>query len=165
MKAAGGLEAVPLGLYIRRLPPTTSHYWSQRVRQAYDEFARPARLVGWLAVAPAALALGLSGRWVWFVPAAAAVIVAAEAGRRKAAGRRVFPFAASLTAPLWIVERAACAWLAVGSRLMWGGVRYRGRTIATAATPMHVLESRLKSLSCRQVVSASRSVRSQGDVR
>jgi hypothetical protein len=34
MTAAGGREAVVFGLYVRRLPPTTSHYWSQRVRQA-----------------------------------------------------------------------------------------------------------------------------------
>ena len=67
--AAGGAEAVPLGLYVRRMPPTTSHYWSQRVRQAYDEFARPVRLVVWLSVAPAALLLGLAGAWAWSVPA------------------------------------------------------------------------------------------------
>jgi hypothetical protein len=140
--AAGGAEAVPLGLYVRRMPPTTSHYWSQRVRQAYDEFARPMRLVVWLSVAPAALLLCLIGAWAWFVPAVAAVIVAAEAGRQKAAGRRVFPFAASIAAPLWIIERAVCAWLAVGCRLVWGGIRYRGRTIAKAATPLHVLRSR-----------------------
>jgi hypothetical protein len=143
--AAGGTEAVAFGLYVRRLPPTTSHYWSQRVRQAYDEFARPVRLAVWLSVAPAAVALGLSGGWVWFIPAVAAAVVAAEAGRRKAAGRRVFPVATSLAAPLWIVERAVCAWLAVGSRLLWGGIRYRGRTIARAATPLSTLQSRFKA--------------------
>jgi hypothetical protein len=161
--AAGGAEAVPLGLYVRRVPPTTSHYFSQRVRQAYDEFARPVRLVVWLSVAPAALALRLFGSWVWFVPAAAAVIVAAEAGRRRAGGRRVFPFAASLTAPLWLLERAACAWLAVGSRLLWGGIRYRGRTIAKAATPVHVLQSRLRSQPFRHG-SDPRWMPSQGEV-
>jgi hypothetical protein len=115
------------------------------VRQAYDEFARPLRLIVWLSVAPAALALGLAGAWAWFVPAVVAVIVAAEAGRRKAGGRRVFPLAASVAAPLWILERAGCAWLAVASRLLWGGIRYRGRTIASAATPLHVLQSRFKA--------------------
>jgi hypothetical protein len=140
--AAGGTQAVVFGLYVRRLPPTTSHYWSQRVRQAYDEFARPARLVVWLAIAPAAIMLGLSGKWTWFAPPMAAVIVAAEAGRRKASGRRVFPFTASLVAPVWIVERAVCAWLAVGSRLIWRGIRYRGRIVAKAATPFHELQSR-----------------------
>jgi hypothetical protein len=44
VRAAGGTEAHPLDLYVRRLPPKTSHFWSQRVRQAYDEFARPLRL-------------------------------------------------------------------------------------------------------------------------
>jgi len=42
--AAGGREAVPLDLFVRRLPSTTPHFLSQRVRQAYDEFARPRRL-------------------------------------------------------------------------------------------------------------------------
>jgi hypothetical protein len=166
MTAAGGTEAVLFGLYVRRMPPTTSHYWSQRVRQAYDEFARPVRLVVWLSVAPAALALGLSGKWVWFVPAIAAVIVAAETGRRKASGRRVFPFATSLAAPLWIIERAACAWLAVGSRLMWGGIRYRGRTIAKAATAFSTLQYRFRAqaASAQDDASEPRFIRSQVEV-
>jgi hypothetical protein len=164
--AAGGAEAVPLGLYVRRVPPTTSHYWSQRVRQAYDEFARPVRLAVWLSVAPAALLLGLAGASAWFVPAAAAAIVAAEVGRRRAAGHRVFPIMASLAAPLWITERAACAWLAVGSRLVWGGIRYRGRTLAKAATPLHVLQSRFRAQPKfgEQIDSEPRCIRTQGEV-
>ena len=53
--AAGGTIAVMPDCYVRRLPPTASHFRSQRVRQAYDEFARPARLAITLAVLPASL--------------------------------------------------------------------------------------------------------------
>ena len=57
-------RARPLDLFVRRLPPKTSHFWSQRVRQAYDEFARPARLVIWLALVPACVLPGLPYRWL-----------------------------------------------------------------------------------------------------
>jgi hypothetical protein len=45
--------------------------------------------------------------------------------------------------PLWMAERAVCAWLAVGSRLVWGGIRYRGRVLRMAATPTRELRRRL----------------------
>jgi glycosyl transferase family 21 len=142
--AAGGREAVPLGLYVRRLPPTTSHFWSQRVRQAYDEFARPVRLIVWLAIAPAAMALAHSGQWTWLIAAPVAVMVAAETGRRRAGGHRVFPLAASIAAPLWVVERAVCTWFALAACLLWGGIRYRGRVISRAATPLRHLRARFE---------------------
>jgi hypothetical protein len=53
VRAAGGTVLTPLDLYVRRLPPDTRHFLGQRVRQAYDEFARPARLAAALAVAAA----------------------------------------------------------------------------------------------------------------
>ena len=43
--AAGGREATLYGLFVPRSPSTARHFWSQRVRQAYDEIARPGRLV------------------------------------------------------------------------------------------------------------------------
>jgi len=57
---------------------------------------------------------------------------------------RVFPFAASLAAPLWVCERGVCAWLAAGARLTFGGVPYHGRIVTRAATPVSVLQQRLK---------------------
>jgi Glycosyl transferase family 2 len=144
VRAAGGVEVQRLDLYVRRLPPTSAHFWSQRVRQAYDEFARPLRLAMWLAVLPVALTLMVTGQAAILAGTAIAVILAAETGRRRAGGWRVFPPVASLAAPLWIAERAACAWLAVGSRLALGGIPYRGRILARAATPMRLLQSRFK---------------------
>jgi hypothetical protein len=67
---------------------------------------------------------------------------AAEAGRWRAGGRRVFPVSASLAEPLWIAERAICAWIAVVAHLALGGIRYRGRIIARAATLMRQLQAR-----------------------
>jgi hypothetical protein len=141
--AAGGVEVCPLGLYVRRLAPSAAHFWSQRVRQAYDEFARPARLATWLAIVPASLTLAAVSPWT-LAAAATAIVGAAEVGRRRSGGAAVFPALASLAAPLWVGERAICAWLAVAAHLVWGGIPYHGRIVARAATPRRVLEQRLK---------------------
>jgi hypothetical protein len=69
----------------------------------------------------------------------------AELGRRRAGGRGVFPFLATIVAPAWIAERAMCAWLALAAYLVWGGVPYRGRIIGTAATPLRELKARVRS--------------------
>ena len=139
--AAGGREVVPLDLYVRRLPCSAPHFWSQRVRQAYDELARPGRLALSLTVLPGALTLAATGRWRALLAAWAAIVATAEAGRRRAGGTRVFPFVASLLAPAWVIERAVCIWLAVGSRLR-GGVRYGHGRVRLAATPMRRLRAR-----------------------
>ena len=41
VQAAGGREVSRPDLFVRRLPPPAPHFWRQRIRQAYDEFARP----------------------------------------------------------------------------------------------------------------------------
>ena len=140
VEASGGSCRRLDEVYVRRLPPTTRHFLGQRVRQAYDEFARPARLLVWLLIGPsAALAVRRSA---WTVPAMAlAAMGVAEAGRRRGDGRRHFPATSALMAPLWILERAVCAWLAVGARLR-GGVRYRGRRIKCAAHSRSELRDR-----------------------
>jgi Glycosyl transferase family 2 len=138
IKATGGVESIPLDLYVRRLPPTTEHFWSQRVRQAYDEFARPSRQVVELAVLPTLVV----GRGRAAVIIATLSIVAAEIGRRRAAGSTVFPRSAALWAPLWVAERAITSWLAVARRLS-GGVRYSGGTLRDAASSATELRRRL----------------------
>jgi hypothetical protein len=143
--AAGGRQSSPLGLYVRRLPPDTAQFWSQRVRQAYDELARPVRLAAGLGVLPLAAAL-----FAWRGPralggAAAVAVAAAEAGRRRAGGRRVFPVAASLAAPFWLLERGVCAWVAVGARIFLGGIPYRGRILKKAANSSRQLRRQLEN--------------------
>ncbi|MBV9772433.1 MAG: glycosyltransferase family 2 protein [Gemmatimonadetes bacterium] len=142
--AAGGRERLAREVLVLRRPCDASHFYGQRVRQAYDEFARPGRLAVQLAVVPAVAALAASGRWGTLVAAAAAAAVAAlaEAGRRRDGGTRVFPAGASLLAPGWLLERGVCAWLAVGRRLLRGGVRYRDSTLRRAATPVRELRRR-----------------------
>lgn len=144
--AAGGTAACPLDLYVRRLPSTARHFWSQRVRQAYDELARPLRLAVWLSILPVAAGLMVRRRWRWLFGSCGAAIAVAEAGRRRGHGDRVFPVAAAFAAPLWVAERAVCSWLAVASYVRWGGVRYRGRVITRAATPLRQLQDRFAHL-------------------
>lgn len=140
--AAGGRDALLFDTFVRRLPSTTRHFWAQRVRQAYDELARPSRLAVQLAVLPLAVTLGALGQWQILIAGAAAIIALAELGRRRADGARVFPVAASFLAPAWLVERAVCVWLAVGARVALGGIPYRGMVLRHAATPMRVLQAR-----------------------
>lgn len=153
VRAMGGIEAVPLDLFVARRPPPARHFLSQRVRQAYDEWARPGRLVAQLAVAPAVL--------VGDVPVAigivAAAILAAEAGRQMSGGRAHFVKTSSLWAPLWVAERSITAWIALAERLMHGGVRYRDGRLRSAATPEHILRARLQN-SRRQCAAVSSAV-------
>jgi hypothetical protein len=142
IRAAGGVEAVPLDLFVRRLPPTSQHFWTQRVRQAYDEFARPLRLVVWLAVLPVVATLSLRRAWMLLGTLIVSIMGLAELGRRCGGGQTVFPAPAVLLAPLWVLERTICTWLAVGLRVMRGGVPYHGKIVARAATPWRQLQQR-----------------------
>ncbi|MBV8600256.1 MAG: glycosyltransferase family 2 protein [Candidatus Eremiobacteraeota bacterium] len=142
VRARGGRERVALETYVTRVPPTTSHFFSQRVRQAYDEFARPARLALFLSLLPAALVLGVRNQFPLLATGALIAIALAETGRRRARGSRFFPITSSLLAPAWLVERAICSWLAVYQRLRYGGVRYGSATIRRAATPPSQLRAR-----------------------
>jgi len=149
--AAGGTQAVVFDLYVRRLPPSSKHFWSQRVRQAYDEFARPLRMVVSLLVLPLVLALAFRRRWAWLLAAIGAIVGVAEMGRRRAGGTSKWPFAAALIAPAWVGERAVCSWLALSMRLVYGGVRYRGGTLKHAATSVTVLRKRYAHVQEAQV--------------
>ncbi|MEW9550525.1 glycosyltransferase family 2 protein [Nonomuraea sp. NPDC050783] len=146
VRAHGGVEAAPPGLYVRRLPPDPSRFWSQRVRQAYDDLAQPARLALFLAVLPALAAALLRRRPGPPVAGAVLAVALAEAGRRRAGGSRVFPPDTPLFAPVWILERAVCSWLAVAAALR-GGVPYAGRRLRVAAHPLR----RLRRQARRQV--------------
>jgi hypothetical protein len=141
IRAAGGEVVTPLDLYVARQPPSTAHFLSQRVRQAYDDFAIPARMAAWLTIGPWAARQAARRRWRRLALAAGASVAMAEAGRRRAGGAARFPASGSLLAPAWVAERAVCAWLAVGERLL-GGVRYGDRRLRRAATPMRRLRQR-----------------------
>ncbi|MEO5903651.1 MAG: glycosyltransferase family 2 protein [Gemmatimonadaceae bacterium] len=144
VEASGGSEIVRPDIYVMRRPSTARHFWSQRVRQAYDEIARPARLAIQLAILPLTVALTVRREGLAIGALIVSIIAIAEAGRRRAGATRFFPFAASLLAPAWVAERAVCSWIAVGSRVFLGGVSYRGRILRHAATPMRVLRKRFE---------------------
>lgn len=146
VRMAGGTEAVAPGLYVRRLPPDSTHFWSQRVRQAYDELARPGRLLVTLALLPALLLLVATQRWGWLGLVLLLVVALAEIGRCRARGRRVFPITAALLAPVWLLERSVCIWLALASRIVLGGIPYHGTRLVRAATPLRELRSRHRRL-------------------
>jgi len=144
--AAGGREATLFDVFVPRRPSTVRHFWSQRVRQAYDEIARPRRLAVQLALLPLGLMIAVTGRWRPLAASAAVAVVIAEAGRRRGGGRRFFPARTPLFAPLWLAERAVTSWLAVVARVVLGGIPYRGRLLRHAATPMCVLRARHAAL-------------------
>ncbi|MCK9486458.1 MAG: glycosyltransferase family 2 protein [Dehalococcoidia bacterium] len=133
VEAAGGRHLVAPDLYVRRKPPTARHFWSQRVRQAYDEFARPPVLLAELAVAPAVAAVLLARRPGSLLAGALGVVALAEVGRRRAGGARYFPPHASVMAPVWVLERAACSWIALWWRVRHGGIRYGDQVLTKAA--------------------------------
>jgi hypothetical protein len=139
--AAGGTVATPLDLYVARRAPGTAHFLSQRVRQAYDDFAIPARIGAFLAIGPAAIELLRCGKGRNLALAALATVGLAELGRRRADGAERFPFSGALLAPAWVGERSLCAGLALGSKLR-GGVRYGERRLPHSAGSMRRLRRR-----------------------
>ncbi|MEH0844396.1 glycosyltransferase family 2 protein [Micromonospora sp. CPCC 205711] len=141
VRAYGGTEVAPPWLHVRRLPPTVAHFRGQRVRQAYDDLAQPARLLVSLAVLPGVAAAVVTRRSSLLLAAAATTVALAERGRRRAGGAAVFPPATALAAPLWLLERGVCAWIAVGRRLT-GGVPYAGTRVPRPATSPHTLRHR-----------------------
>jgi hypothetical protein len=145
VRAAGGTVLDAPDLFVRRLPPTFQHFFRQRVRQAYDSSAQPARLVAELALLPALLAaLSRYGARA-FVGFAALGVAVADRGRRRAAGRTVFPSSSTWLAPVWLIERAVCSWLAVGQRLR-GGVPYAGTRFRRSASSPRQLRRRMHAM-------------------
>ncbi|GAA4593222.1 hypothetical protein GCM10023194_57010 [Planotetraspora phitsanulokensis] len=133
VRAHAGREQRALGLYVRRVPPRTERFWSQRVRQAYDDLAQPLRMAAFLAVLPGLAVLVRRHNYGMVGLCAGISMGVAELGRRRAAGRGVFPASCLLYAPAWVLERAVCSWLALAVRLGRGGIRYSGNRIRVSA--------------------------------
>jgi hypothetical protein len=139
--ASQGGRVVDLpGVFVGRVPPDAGHFWSQRVRQAYDDLAQPLRLTLELSVLPLAL-LGLRRRPGAVVAGALAVVLLAEGGRRRAGGASAYPRSAAWWALPWLGERSVCIWLAL-AQVPRGGAPYAGGRVRRAATPARRLRSR-----------------------
>jgi hypothetical protein len=142
--AAGGRIVDAPGLYVRRRPPSVVRFLEQRPRQAYDDFAQPLRLGLFLSLGPAVV-LAARRRPVALLAGAGAAVAAAEVGRTRHGGARIFDRLSPLFAPIWMLERACLVWLALLSRFGRGGCAYAGRIIPRAANPPRVLRRRLRS--------------------
>jgi hypothetical protein len=131
---------------VLREPPGVRQFWSQRVRQAYDDFAQPGRLVTELAILPVAAVVARRRAPAVGLLTAGIVLVAAL-GRRRLGTNHV-PATVPLWAPVWVLERGVCTWLALGSRLR-GGMPYHGVRLRPAAHSKGWLR---RSLSARPAV-------------
>ena len=141
VRAAGGREVRAGDLFVARLPCSARHFFSQRVRQAYDGFAQPGRLAAELSLLPLLVwCLRRPRRWSVFAGVAVSL---AEYGRRRDGGHVVFEPTAALWAPAWVAERAVCIWLAVARRLR-GGIPYSGVRLRTAAHSVRALRRGLR---------------------
>ncbi|MBW3627323.1 MAG: glycosyltransferase family 2 protein [Actinobacteria bacterium] len=143
IRAVGGRAVSAPDLHVRRLPSTARHFWSQRVRQAYDDLAMPVRLAGELALLPVVISETAQGRARNLAVAATAVVAAAEVGRRRNGGAAVFPASCSWLAPVWLLERGLCIWAALALRALRGGVPYAGTVLRTSAHRERTLRRRL----------------------
>jgi hypothetical protein len=140
VRARGGIELIEAGLFIRRRPPSSRHFVHQRRRQAYDSFAQPRRYAAELLLLPALIVSVRRARAIVAAFAVAAMVVA-EYGRRRSSGRQVLAASAVLWAPVWVGERAICAWLALVSRVAYGGIKYGDVRLRIAAHSLHWLRS------------------------
>jgi hypothetical protein len=144
MLYAGARIAAPADLFVKHLAPDRKWFWSQRVRQAYDDFTLPGRMTLWLSLAPLTVRAIAKRRWGGVAAAALGSIVVAELGRRRGGGAAFYPPTAPLFAPAWLAERALCSWAAVWQRLVRGGIPYRDGVIPRAATPRRELRPRIE---------------------
>jgi hypothetical protein len=145
LRASGAHVMRADDLFIVRRPATVRRYLEQRVRQAYDELARPARMAAQLAIAPALAAASTRyGARAWAAFAVASIAVA-EAGRRRAGGVRAFSPWVSAFAPVWVIERAFTSWVALAMRAGRGGVRYSNGTLRVAANSERTLRDRYRA--------------------
>jgi hypothetical protein len=133
VRAHGGRVEWDRSILVARRPPATRHFLGQRVRQAYDELARPVHLLAALLVLPLIGTAVARRRWPALATGVAVTAAVAETGRHRGGGAGRFPAVASALAPLWMVERGCCIWLALWWRLR-GGVPYAGTRLKRAAT-------------------------------
>ncbi|MGF3054980.1 glycosyltransferase [Microbacterium sp. YY-01] len=146
VRAAGGIVHHSPEIIVARRPPTVTHFLGQRVRQAYDSWAQPLRLVAEAALLPTIVCARRHPAVLTLC--AASVIAIAEFGRQRHSGRAVYPASSSLWAPLWVMERAITSWMAIFLRLR-GGPRYSDGRMPLAAHQPRTLRRLLTNVQRR----------------
>lgn len=140
IRCAGGIVSSRPDIFVVRRPPGTRHFFSQRVRHAYDSWAQPGRLLVEAAILPAIIwAARRPGR---LLGAVALVIGIAEHGRRTNGGQSFYPRSSAAWAPLWVLERAVTSWVAIAVRVI-GGVKYGDGRVSSAAHSLSAIRRRL----------------------
>jgi hypothetical protein len=142
VRAGDGKVLYKNDLFVRRLPPSSHHFFSQRIRQAYDDYAQPLRLSFFIALLPLVITLAFYAPWCVALLVVAAIALA-EVGRRKYGGQRVISVSCSFFAPAWLLERGICTWLALFQKAFRGGVSYNKAVISKAANPLGTLRRKL----------------------
>jgi len=113
--SVGGEVVVALDVYVARVAPSVPRFWRDRVAQAENSFAHPARVAGELALLPSILLAARRPSLLAVV--ALGTMVVAEVGRRRAGGGQHYRADAALWAPVWVAERAVGAWAAIARRV------------------------------------------------
>lgn len=126
-------------IVVGRVPPTADQFWSQRLRQAYDDWAQPGRLAAELAILPTTVLLARRQPAALATTAVAAVAVAGV-GRQRFR-RLPTPPDVPLWAVVWLGERGVLVWVALVTRAR-GGVRYHDHRLPCAAHRLGALSRR-----------------------
>lgn len=142
VKAVGGRVVHRPDLLVARHPPSVEHFLAQRLRQAYEDQAVPARMMTQLGILPVPFLLRRHP--LALAATTLAVVGIAESGRRRDRGAVYFHPTASLAAPLWMLERGVLSWGALFQRAR-GGLPYHGRRIAVPAHSIGYLIERVAS--------------------
>jgi hypothetical protein len=130
-------------LFVRCEPPAPSSWLRERVRQAGDDFALPAKTAFFFALLPvAAMLLAFGGAPLASGYAGALVVGSlALALRGRAGAAEVFPLRACLFAPLWLVERSISVYWAL-LRKLTGATVERPVEVAAGVPPAGQAASR-----------------------
>lgn len=146
VEAADGKILYKDDLFVERLPPSDSHFWSQRPRQAFDDYAQPLKLGFFFLLMPALMAAAFVSFWLPLALLLLSIPVA-EIGRRVSKGTQVFSAICSFYAPCWLLERGICTWIALFKKIKIGGCLYNNKVITTAANPVWKIRAKLKARS------------------
>ncbi|HKP93636.1 MAG TPA: glycosyltransferase [Chthoniobacterales bacterium] len=130
----GATVSYATNLFVRKRPPTLRKWIEQRPRQAYEDFALRTKTALFFSVpivaAGLAAVFGWKGIVVWLGLIFVVGVTLASAGRWRGAAKRYFPAWVCFYAPLWILERSASTYWALGWHLLHGGYPFGDKILS-----------------------------------